>query len=343
MAVTRDNALQSLGSRDARIRELQDTVNELNLQLHRQAKALAIGQQISREAVRSSEIHDSEREFMIRAHSTELDNLVQAHNSEREALIQAHETEKSALYAELDELKRAHQEEMLRVVEELEAAHEACTAVREEADEQAGKRRLVEGALARAQQKEHSRIHNDREVAMSAARERLRDAVHATRPVLRREPGMWVDASPGRRVRVKPHFAGDASFTRQQLSEFARRREVGDAKGGTAVETDGLRTVGLRPSGGLAAQLAGPSGAMVGWQRASRYEDEHVHSLAPVVAAALCSPVSCVMCHMANVVVSIVVVVAVASLRWYVTCGVCDGCGCGENMNRDVLSVRGRW
>jgi len=227
MAVTRDNALQSLGSRDARIRELQDTVNELNLQLHRQAKALAIGQQISREAVRSSEIHDSEREFMIRAHSTELDNLVQAHNSEREALIQAHETEKSALYAELDELKRAHQEEMLRVVEELEAAHEACTAVREEADEQAGKRRLVEGALARAQQKEHSRIHNDREVAMSAARERLRDAVHATRPVLRREPGMWVDASPGRRVRVKPHFAGDASFTRQQLSEFARRREVG--------------------------------------------------------------------------------------------------------------------
>ena len=43
MAVTRDNALQSLGSRDARIRELQDTVNELNLQLHRQAKALAIG------------------------------------------------------------------------------------------------------------------------------------------------------------------------------------------------------------------------------------------------------------------------------------------------------------
>jgi hypothetical protein len=43
MAATRDAALEALGAREARIRELQATVHELAEQLQRQTKALSLG------------------------------------------------------------------------------------------------------------------------------------------------------------------------------------------------------------------------------------------------------------------------------------------------------------
>lgn len=124
----------------------------------------------------------------------------EVHLTERGAMLRAHTSDRASWDAQREELQRAHREQLGRLREALAEAREEGTATRAELRAEAGRRRMVEEALTRAQAKESLRIKGEREAALGAAKEELRGVVRATRPVLWGEGGLWGEAGQGRRV-----------------------------------------------------------------------------------------------------------------------------------------------
>lgn len=116
------------------------------------------------------------------------------HLADRQAMLGARSSDQAAWAAQRDELQHAHREETGRLRESLAEAREEAAAARAELLAEAGRRRVLEEALTRAQAKEVLRIRGEREAALGAAREELRGAVRQAKPVL------WGEAGQGRRV-----------------------------------------------------------------------------------------------------------------------------------------------